>query len=200
MTKFSSYIELLEAKREQGAESKLAVFTFMRCNPPTQGHAKVIRTVDEIAKQKKGDPFIFLSRSQDQINNPLSFKDKIEFMRKMFPQTNFVDNTEQEVKNPFQASGYLCSGLKYTDIILICGSDRVNYFKTNFKNPVKYFDSFEVMNAGERDPDEDGIAGMSGTRARIAASQDNEVGFQAATGWDEEAADWLFRAVRKGMR
>lgn len=200
MGSFNSYVKLLEAKREQGVASKLAVFAFMRCNPPTQGHAKVIRTVDEIAKQKKGDPFIFLSRTKDMLNNPLSFEDKIEFMRKMFPQTNFVDNTEQEVKNPFQASGYLCSGLKYTDIILVCGSDRVNHFKTHFTNSDKYFDSFEVVSAGERDPDEDGVAGMSGTRARIAANQDNEVGFQAATGWDEEASDWLFRAVRRGMR
>ncbi len=200
MGTFNSYVALLEAKREHGAEPKLAVFTFMRCNPPTQGHAKIIRTVDEIAKQNKGNPFIFLSRSHDTLRNPLSYKDKIEFMRKMFPQTNFVDNTDPEVKNPFQASGYLGSGLKFTDIILVCGSDRVSEFKTRFTNSDKYFDSFEIVSAGERDPDADGIAGMSGTRARLAASQDNEVGFQAATGWDEEASEWLFRAVRRGMK
>lgn len=200
MATFNSYVTLLEAKRGQGVEPKLAVFAFMRCNPPTQGHGKVIETVDGIAKQKKGDPFIFLSHSHDSLTNPLSYKDKLEFMRKMFPQTNFVDETEQEIKNPFQARGYLGESLKYTDIILVSGSDRVNQYKTTFSNPDKYFDLFEVVSAGERDPDGDGIPGMSGTRARIAASQDNEVGFQAATGWDEEAADWLFRAVRRGMK
>jgi len=197
---FSSYVELLEAKREQGVPPKLAVFAFMRANPPTQGHRLIVDTVERIANQRKGDPFIFLSHSEDPANNPLPYKEKLEFMRRVCPQGNFVDGTEQLIKNPFQASGYLGSFLKYTDIILVCGSDRVNEYQSRFKDPLKYFDTFEVVSAGERDPDQEGIAGMSGTRARIAAAQDNEVGFQDATGWTDEASEWLFRAVRKGMK
>lgn len=198
MGAFGSYLKLTEAKRVDGAEPKTAVFTFGRFNPPTRGHAKLIATVERIAKEIGGDPFVFVSRSHDRDKNPLMFKDKLVFMRKNFPDTNIIEN--DQIKNPFNASGFLGSHLKYTDIVLVAGSDRVPEYEKRFSNPDKYFDSFKVVSAGERDPDAEDILGMSGTKARAAAARNDLGAFRAATGWDGEAGLELMRAVQRGMQ
>lgn len=198
MGAFGSYLKLTEAKREEGVPAKVAVFTFGRFNPPTRGHAKLIATVERIAKEINGDPFVFVSRSHDRDKNPLTFEDKLLFMRKMFPNTNVIEN--DQIKNPFNASGYLGSHLKYTDVVLVAGSDRVSEYEKRFTNPDKYFDSFKVVSAGERDPDSDDIIGMSGTKARSAAVRNDLGAFRAATGWNGEASLELMRAVQRGMQ
>lgn len=197
MGAFGSYLLLTEAKRDEGAEPKSAVFTFGRFNPPTKGHAKLITAVETIAKQKSADSFIFLSRSQDKDKNPLSPHDKLVFMRILFPDSNIIEN--EQIKNPFNAAGYLGSHLKYTDITMVAGSDRIDSYKRSFNNPDKYFDTFNIISAGERDPDADSVIGMSGTKARQAAKK-NDLGlFYAATGWDGDIALQLMRAIQKGL-
>jgi nicotinic acid mononucleotide adenylyltransferase len=198
MGAFSSYVYLNEAKRSEGAEPKKAVFTFGRFNPPTMGHAKLIESVERIAKESNADPYIFLSQSHDREKNPLSYQDKLVFMRKLFGDINLIENTQ--IKNPFQACGYLGSYLKYTDVIMVAGSDRVDEYKRRFTHPDKYYDGFEVVSAGERDPDSDHVAGMSGTKARMAASKNDIDMFTISTGWDGDLALELMRAVQRGMQ
>lgn len=198
MGAFGSYIKLTEAKREEGGKPKTAVFTFGRFNPPTRGHAKLVAAVERIAKEINADPFVFVSRSHDAKKNPLTYADKLVFMRKLFPDTNIIDN--DLIKNPFNASGYLGSHLKYTDIVIVVGSDRVKSYEKGFSNPGKYFDSFKVVNAGERDPDSDDVMGMGGTKARSAAARNDLGAFRAATGWEGELALELMRAVQRGLQ
>lgn len=198
MGAFGSYLKLTEAKRGGGVPAKAAVFTFGRFNPPTKGHAKLIATVERIAKEINADPFVFMSRSHDQNKNPLTYQDKLIFIRKFFPDTNIIDN--DEIKNPFHAAGYLGSHLKYTDIVLVAGNDRVGEYEKRFTNPDKYFDSFRVVSAGERDPDSDDIIGMSGTKARAAAAKNDLGSFRAATGWEGGLSLELMRAVQRGMQ
>ena len=198
MGAFGSYLQLTEAKRSEGAELKTAVFTFGRFNPPTRGHAKLVAAVERIAKEMNADPFVFVSRNHDRNKNPLTYQDKLVFIRKLFPDTNLIDN--DQIKNPFNASGYLGSHLKYTNIVLVAGSDRVKDYEKSFANPDKYFDSFRVISAGERDPDSDDIIGMSGTKARSAAARNDLGAFRAATGWQGEFALELMRAVQRGMQ
>jgi len=198
MGAFGTFLLLNEAKRDEGAAPKSAVFTFGRFNPPTKGHAKLIATVETLAKEKSADSFIFISLSHDKDKNPLSPADKLIFMKELFPGSNIIEN--DQIKNPFNATGYLGSFLKYTDVTMVTGSDRTESFKRSFNKTGKYFDSFEIVSAGERDPDEDSVVGMSGTKAREAAKR-NDLGlFYAATGWDGDIALKLMRAVQKGMQ
>jgi hypothetical protein len=58
---------------------------------------------------------------------------------------------------------------KVTDIILVVGSDRVVEFKkilNNYNGKEFNFDSIDVVSAGERDQDAEGIAGMSASKMR----------------------------------
>jgi len=198
MGAFGSYLKLTEAKHVDGVEPKTAVFTFGRFNPPTKGHVKLVATVERIAKEIGGDPFIFVSRSHDGDKNPLTFEDKLVFMRKIFPNTNVIEN--DQIKNPFNATGFLGSHLKYTDIVMVVGSDRIHEFEKRFSRPDKYFNSFKVVSAGERDPDSDDIIGMSGTKARAAAVRNDLGAFRAATGWGGELSLELMRAVQRGLQ
>lgn len=197
MHTFQSFVNgIKEAKQDDVGEQRLAVFTFGRFNPPTQGHQKIINFVEEIARQRGGTPYVFTSVSSDAKKNPLPYETKIRFLRELFPSTNVVVN--HEIRNPFQAVGYL-SNIGITDIVFVVGSDRVEEFRKRFNRAYEYFDSFEVISAGERDPDATDTAGMSGTKAREAATE-NDIGkFRAATGWEGEIAEKLMRAVQQGM-
>ena len=55
--------ELLEA------EDKTAVFAFGRMNPITIGHKKIVDTIT----QASGDPFLFLTHTQNAKKDPLTF-------------------------------------------------------------------------------------------------------------------------------
>lgn len=62
-------------------EAKEVYFTFGRMNP-TIGHGKVIDTI--VSKAKGADYKIFVSQTQGP-KDPLSYSDKVKFLRKMSP-------------------------------------------------------------------------------------------------------------------
>lgn len=196
MPTFQQFTELCEAKHEETGERKLAVFTFGRFNPPTRGHEKLVNAVVSIANERGGTPFVFPSTTHDSKKNPLTYDDKVAFLQALFPHANVIHNAE--IKNPFQATGFLNSE-GYTDLVMVVGSDRVDEFRKRFNRAEEYFDSFEIVSAGERDPDAEGISGMSGTRAREAAVTGDIGKFRAATGWEGEFASQMMKAVRHGM-
>lgn len=203
MFTFNTYVELTEAKSEVSGEARTAVFTFGRFNPPTRGHEKLVNAVISEAKARNADAFIFTSHSHDPKKNPLEYSDKIHFMRLLFPSANIIDdqNTDgitQPIKNAFQVTGFLGSQ-GYTDLVLVAGSDRVPEYQKRFDRSHEFFDSFEVVSAGERDPDADGVSGLSGTKAREAAISGDIGKFRAATGWSGEVASQLMSATRKGL-
>lgn len=203
MFSFQKFVELTEAKSEETGEKKTAVFAFGRFNPPTRGHEKMVNAVIKVATDRGGDPFIFTSHSHDPKKNPLEYNDKIAFMRAVFPGVNIIHDEQTDgitapIKNIFNVAGYLNSQ-GYTDLVLVAGSDRVPEYQKRFNRAHEFYDSFEVVSAGERDPDAEGASGMSGTKAREAASSGDIGKFRAATGWGGEVASQMMAAVRRGM-
>jgi nicotinamide mononucleotide adenylyltransferase len=57
-----------------------AVFAFGRFNPPTIGHQKLIQKVQSMTKQVNGKGYIFLSHKQNNKTDPLSFKEKQQYI------------------------------------------------------------------------------------------------------------------------
>jgi len=144
----------------------IAVFSFGRMNPPTIGHAKLVQKVMQVAKKEKGTPMIFPSKTEDKKKNPLSFKTKVKVLKDVFGN---IINTNASIKTPFDVLEFLNDG-KYEKIVFVVGSDRVNEFKRGMS---KFVDSdldnvkdFSVVSAGDRDPDAEGVAGMSGSKMR----------------------------------
>ena len=148
------------------AKSDTAVFAFGRMNPPTVGHSKLIAKVMSVAKKEKATPMVFPSKTEDKKKNPLSFKTKVKVLKDVFGN---VINTDTSIKTPFDVLEKL-NDENYEKVIFVVGSDRVNEFK---KNMSKYIDSdfdnikdFSVVSAGDRDPDAEGVKGVSGSKMR----------------------------------
>ena len=179
---------------------KHASFCFGRMNPPTVGHGQLI---DTVAKSSQGgDYFIFASQSQDAKMNPLDYTTKIKFIKALFPQHAGHVVYDPEVKTIMQAANWIYSK-GYRSVTFVAGSDRLASFKellTKYNGqPDGYnFTNINFVSSGERDPDADGIAGVSASSAREAAAKGDEQAFAQATGAGNLTPQ-LYTAVRKGM-
>ena len=184
------------------------IFTFGRFNPPTVGHEKLITAVQSVAKSKGGDFFVYPSHSQDPKKNPLSQPQKIKYMKKMFPKykRNIIASTG---KTALAIASELYSK-GYTNLVMVVGSDRVQEFQRildryNGEDKAHGFydyDKIEVVSAGERDPDAEGVEGMSASKMRAAAVAGDFKSFRMGTPKTLSDADTkkLFNDIRKGMQ
>ncbi len=157
-----------------------AVFAFGRFNPPTIGHQKLLDKVVSMAKQVNGKGYVFLSQKQNNKTDPLTFKEKQDYIQMFYPQLAIGDagvKTIIQALQKIQAEGR-------TRIVMIAGSDRVMEFQKllnqyNGKpdkagNDLYKFDSIDVVSAGERDPDQEGASGASASKARELAAKGQE--------------------------
>ena len=191
-------LEINEARNDGNS----IAFTFGRFNPPTIGHEKLINKV----KSVRADEYrIYLSRSEDPKKNPLSPRQKLAYMKKMFPS-----HARNIMINPTNMILDICTTLYnqgFTEISMVVGSDRVREFDTIIKkyNNVKSrhgfynFDKINIVSAGERDPDAEGAAGMSASKMRAAAAKGDLTNFQKGLPRGVNA-DALMKDVRRGMR
>jgi hypothetical protein len=183
------------------AKGKSIAFAFGRFNPPTIGHEKLINKVKSLPTN---DYKIFLSRSNDPKKNPLSPRDKLSIMKKMFP--THARNIEINQTNMVLDIATMLYKKGYSDVTMVAGSDRVREFETILKkyNGVSSrhgmydFESIKVVSAGERDPDAEGASGMSASKMRAAAAKGDLNNFKKGlpSGVD---ADSIMKQVRKGM-
>ena len=107
------------------AEEKRLVFTFGRFNPPTTGHKTLLDALKKVAG--RDDYWIFPSHTQDKKKNPLDFKTKVGWMKKMYftHQDNIWDNNP-DLKTAFKVCEHFQG--KYQHICMIVGSDRKESF------------------------------------------------------------------------
>jgi len=196
MNKLSFREYLLEATGEM-------TFSWGRMNPPTIGHEKLL---DAVKSNASGKYVVYLSQSQDKKKNPLAYTDKVKFARKMFPRHARNIALDNSVRTVFDLlTQFYDDG--YTKIKMVVGSDRVNQFEAllNQYNGVEgrhgfyNFESISVVSAGERDPDADGAEGMSASKMRAAATNNDFTEFSKGLPSKYKDGQSLFNAVRKGM-
>ena len=187
-------------------ETKTVYFTFGRMNPPTIGHEKLMNS---LATKSGNNPYkIYLSQTQDKNKNPLTYKDKVKFVRKMFPRHARSVVMSPKVKSAMDAASEMyAAGFK--KIVMVVGSDRVMEFELLLKKyngqKAKHgfydFDSISVISAGERDPDAEGTEGASASKQREYAKKNDFTGFSQGVPKSVSNSDAksLFNAVRKSM-
>ena len=96
-------------------------------------------------------------------------------MRKMFPKYKRNIIADKEAKTIIHIAEKLYKE-GFTDLIMVAGGDRVKEFDTllqryngkpDRKGKIIYdFNSLKVVNAGQRDPDAEGVTGMSASKMR----------------------------------
>lgn len=187
-------------------EEKTVYFTFGRMNPPTVGHGKLL---DTLAKKAGRNPYrVFLSHSQDKKDNPLQYTDKVKHVRKMFPKHARSVMVNKNVKTAIDGAVALYNeGFK--NLVMVVGSDRVTQFDVllnqyNGKDARHGFYNFKkitVISAGERDPDAKGVEGMSASKQRGNAKENDFTAFAQGLpkAMSNPDAKRLFNDVRKGM-
>jgi len=148
------------------------VFAFGRMNPPTVGHEKLVDSIKAHAKKVGGEAHIYLSKSHDKKKNPLDYETKHAFAKKAFGDV--VKHTPEGSSNVFGILKHL-HNQGYTHATLIAGDDRVEDYKriaSSYNGPGKDFNfkHIEVKSAGARDPDAEGVEGMSASKMRSLAS------------------------------
>jgi hypothetical protein len=184
---------------------KSVAFCYGRVNPPTIGHARLFNTTARASMG--GDYYIFLTHTQktkQDSTDPLDYNTKVDFVKAMFPQ--HADHVSTGgLRTIMQILEFLYHN-NYTDITYVCGNDRLATFKellnryNGLEGKPTYFkfNSINVVSSGPRDPDDDGIAGVSASAARLAAKEGKFEEFKKITGAGRYAKQ-LYKAVRKGM-
>jgi nicotinic acid mononucleotide adenylyltransferase len=190
-------MKTFKASLTEATKSQVVV-SFGRMNPMTNGHEKLADKIKAEAKKRNADAKLYLSHSTNPKKDPLDFKTKVKFAKKAFgPMVqNSVARTIIEVAK--ELSG------KYDDLIVVVGSDRIPEFKTllNKYNGKDYtFKTIEVVSAGERDPDAEGVSGMSGSKMRGFVASDDFNSFKQGvpSKLSDSDAKALFDAVKRGM-
>ena len=176
------------------------IFAFGRFNPPTTGHAKLMKEVITQARKNNANHIVYASASTDRRSNPLDVNTKVKFMKKMFPQNNIkaAGRTERTFMEVLKFYNKM-----YGEIIMIAGSDRVREFQAlaNKYNGRDYnYKSIKLISSGERDPDAEGVSGMSASKMREMAKNNDYRNFKSGvTGLSDSETRELFNAVKKGM-
>lgn len=191
-----SFFNLIKEQQEPSNE-KTAVFAFGRFQPPTAGHGVVFDKVKEVAKSKNADHRIYFSRTDPTVlgkktkesfeeratralQNPLSPDDKHKMLTTLFPEHNFINDhkvvTALDVMKHLGNSGY--------HHIVFVGEKPRQEIANQMKKYVGHPDfpnvkSVDFVLSGERDPDAEGVEGISGTKVRAAAEAGDHDAFHA---------------------
>ena len=150
---------------------------------------------------------MYVSHSQDSKKNPLTAKQKVAYIKKMFPkearQIEIKEDTgiRNAIDIAVALNGY------YENLVMVVGSDRVRDFKNllNKYNGVDSthgfykYDNIQIVSAGERDPDAEGIAGMSASKMRAAAASGDYESFSLGLPTGFDGGKGLFKDIRLGM-
>lgn len=185
------------------ADANSIAFCFGRMNPPTIGHGQVFDTLAKTNKNYR----IYVSPAQTpKKDNPLDFSTKIKFIKEMFPQhasrvsDNASLNTIMKIAVTLYEEGY-------KNITVVAGSDRLESFSKllNEYNGVESahgmykFENINLVSSGDRDPDAEGLEGISASAAREAARAGDLEKFSQVTGAGKSSED-LYNAVRAGLK
>ena len=193
--------EPLVPRNEGGPE---IVITFGRFNPPHVGHEKLINRVADEAHSSGADYMIYPSHSNDPKKNPLDFGTKLNAMQHMFPShASNIANDPQNGRNIFDVLKNL-HAQGYDSVKVVVGDDRVKEFTnmtSKYNGKTYNFGKLDVVSAGERDPDSDDVEGMSASKMRKAAMENDYDAFKKGLPKDMAAkeAKAIYMQLRRSM-
>jgi hypothetical protein len=202
-----SFKELFEAKDAGGHGSeKHHVTAFTRMNPPTTGHMQVISKLHAVAKEHGAEHSLVVSHSNDAKKNPLTPEQKIKHLGRYSPETKVSSSSKESPTILHHAAALHKSGVQHLHVV--AGSDRheqmhklLHQYNGKDAGHGHYnFKSITMHSSGDRDPDSEGTEGMSGTKMRQHAHDNNFKEFRKGvpSHVSDKHAHELMSDVRKG--
>jgi len=185
------------------AAAKTVTVNFGRFNPPTIGHEKLL---DISMSKGTGDHRVYATQTSGNKKTPLDWKTKIKYMRKVFPKHARHILMDKKVKDIWDVAVTAYND-GYTEFELVVGDDRHQEFVKllddfngrKARHGFYEFDVIDVMNAGMRDPDAEGAEGMSASKMRAAAEDNDLIAFTKGLPKRFKDAKGLMKAVQAGM-
>ena len=163
-----------------------AVLAFGRMNPPTTGHEKFIKKTHEVAKRVGGKAHVVASHSEGSSKNPIPQKKKLEYIKKVAHKDVHVSGSSKEHPTILhQASKLHAAGHKHLHVVAAGEREKEFHDKLHQYNGKSgkhghyHFKSITVHSAGKRDPDSHGTEGISGTKMREHAHNNDHKSFKA---------------------
>jgi len=126
----------------------------------------MINKVINMARRNGGKPFVVVTHTQNSKRNPLNQNEKINILKARYPNVEFL-RTSREEPRPQQLVNRL-RNRGYNNLTLVVGSNRVNTFSRILEPK-----NVRVVSAGNRNASASGIAGMSATKVRAMAMNQN---------------------------
>lgn len=202
-----TFKELFEAKDAGGHGSeKHHVTAFTRMNPPTTGHMQVISKLHAVAKEHGAEHSLVVSHSNDAKKNPLSADQKIKHLNRYSPETKVSSSSKESPTILHHAAELHKKGVQHLHVV--AGSDRheqmhklLHQYNGKEAGHGHYnFKSITMHSSGDRDPDSEGTEGMSGTKMRQHAHDNNFKEFRKGvpSHVSDKHAHELMSDVRKG--
>ena len=191
-----------QVPRNEGGPS--IVITFGRFNPPHVGHLKLMDRVADEAYKDGSDYMIYPSHSQDAKKNPFDLATKHNVMSTMFPHhANNISGDASSGRNIFDVLKDL-HGKGYDNVKVVVGDDRVKEFSnitSKYNGKTYNFGKLDVISAGERDDKSDDVEGMSASKMRKAASDNDYDAFKKGLPKDLKGSEAksIYMQLRKSM-
>ena len=124
-----------------------AVFAFGRFNPPTIGHQKLIEKVQSMARQVNGKGFIFLTHTQNNKKDPLSFQEKQAYIRSQITDPN-LEIGDPAVKTIIQALQKIKIDMPL--VIRLAGTNVEKGNKILKESKIKYIEASTLEDAANK--------------------------------------------------
>jgi len=195
--KFSATHFLGEARVVQPKEkSTHANFAFGRMNPPHYGHAGLIK----VLSSQPGDWFLFLSKTHEPKKNPLSYVDKIKWVKTLFPEVKGHLIEDPTIRTYLDAATWLYDQ-GYKTVTFVAGEDDM----VKMKVPLEAYNGKEMRNGFYQFDKIEFVVSprlTSATNARTAAAEGKEKEFWKATKVDPNLTVGklnLYQATQKGL-
>jgi hypothetical protein len=189
--------------QEEVPEENGVVVTIGRFNPPSKNHESLLKAGFREAKRRGYEYRIYPSRIQDDLSNPLSAADKVQYLQLLFPSyaDYIVDNDESKTIFDILSSIYNDG---YTEVVIVVGQDRLGEFQglVHKANGESYsFNSVEVVSSGMKDPDSDveDPGSSSLMRTSVAMNDFDKFKIGIPPGVDTGVSKQMFDTLRKNM-
>ncbi len=175
---------------------------FGRFNPPHAGHGQLMDiAAGSFRDSEEGSDYMIVpSKSAGDDKNPLDFATKVEAMKGMFPHHSSHISEDENFRTIIDVLKY-AHNQGYANVRIIAGGKRVKQFEKlsqEYNGALYDFGNVETISSGDRDEDGDGIEGMSASKAREAALNNDYDTFTNQLPDDYDGTD-LFKKVRKAL-
>ena len=175
---------------------------FGRFNPPHAGHGQLMDiAAGSFRDSEEGSDYMIVpSKSAGDEKNPLDFATKVEAMKGMFPHHSTHISEDENFRTIIDVLKY-AHNEGYANVRIIAGGKRVKQFEKlsqDYNGALYDFGNLETISSGDRDEDGDGIEGMSASKAREAALNDDYDTFTNQLPDDYDGTD-LFNKVKKAL-